>query len=134
MEKDFENWCKRKQITHEKNTNRFYRQCEVWWCVFGANVGFEMDGKGEKFLRPVLIIKVLIIKGFSREVCLCVPLTRKTKESIFLHKVTLLDGIQRKAVLSQIRVIDTKRLVERIGSIRESELLHIKQVLTQIIA
>jgi mRNA interferase MazF len=129
MQKDFENWCKRKQITHEENANRFYRRCEVWWCLFGANVGFEMDGKGEKFLRPVLIIK-----GFSREVCLCVPLTRKIKENIFLHKVTLPDGIQRKAVLSQIRVIDTKRLVERIGSITESELLHIKQVLTQIIA
>ena len=87
-----------------------------------------MDGKGEKYLHPILVIR-----GFSREMCIAVPLTMKQKKSPFHHAVTLDDGIERNAVLSQSKTIDTKRLLERIGTVSEQELASIQKALRQLI-
>ena len=57
MEKNFLKWHKEKeQINSTKGTALFHER-EVWWCRVGVNVGFEMDGRGETFERPVVIVK-----------------------------------------------------------------------------
>jgi mRNA interferase MazF len=54
MEKDFDRWnaCKKTTQTHRPP---LFSEGQVWWCRLGANVGDEQDGKGESFLRPVLV-------------------------------------------------------------------------------
>jgi mRNA interferase MazF len=94
----------------------------------GINIGFEQDGKGEEFSRPVLIIK-----GFSKNVFLCVPLTTKLKEGKYYNDIILSDGIKRKVILSQIRLIDSKRLIEKVCTIDEIQFKSIKQKITQLI-
>lgn len=128
MKKDFGKWHHIKREIHENTGHHFYREREVHWCAFGANIGFEMDGKGVPFTRPILVLK-----GFSREMCLCVPLTMLEKQGKFYHKVTLNDGISRNAVLSQVRIVDTKRLTSFIGEVSEVEFKSIKQALIRII-
>ena len=91
-------------------------------------MGFEMDGKGQKFTRPVLVLK-----GFSREVCLCLPLTTKEKKEKFYCGIDLGDGLPRVVILSQIRLLDTKRLVERIATISEQNYKEIKQATIHLI-
>ena len=46
----------------------------------GLNIGYEQDGKGEDFLRPVLILK-----KFNKRVFLGIPLTKIKKDSHFYH-------------------------------------------------
>lgn len=128
MEKDFFQWHKEKQKIHDGNERLFYHEREVRWCSLGFNIGFESDGKGEKYVRPVLIVK-----GFSREVCVCVPLTTKPKKGIFYHEVNLADGIKRTAMLSQIRLIDTKRLRGIIGVVGVGEFKQIKQAIIRLL-
>lgn len=109
MEKDFDSWnTEKKHAQHE--AARFYGTREVWWCRLGVNIGSEQDGSGERFLRPVVIVC-----AFGPHTCLVVPLTTSAQK----HRLRIFVGVvgdrEATALLSQIRVIDTRRLVEKIG-------------------
>jgi mRNA interferase MazF len=128
MEKDFKDWHNKKEAIDRENTRTFYHAREVWWCSIGLNVGFEQDGKGAKFSRPILILK-----GFSKEVFLAVPITTKNKDGKYYHEIDLKDGIKRKVILSQIRLFDAKRLQEKITMIDRAQFSEIKKAIIRII-
>ncbi len=107
--KDFDTWNSAKKIINE-GLNVFYKIREIWWCRLGVNVGYEEDGKGKDLERPVLVIR-----GFSRHVCLIVPLTTSTKSNPYHFPVGIVDGKPAFAIISQIRLIDTKRFLGRLG-------------------
>src|SRR3989344_2969070 len=108
MQKDFDNWNNKKKELNNSVFNNYVRTKEVWWCSLGINIGFEQDGKHKFFERPVLIIRKL-----SRDVVLTVPLSSKIKENKyclnFMH-----NNQQFSALISQIRLISTKRLNRKI--------------------
>lgn len=108
MQKDFDNWNKRKKEIDTTESN-FYHEREIRWCSLGVNIGFEQDGTSKTYRRPVLILK-----GFSRHVCLIVPLTTSKKKNPYHMAVGIIEGEEAFAILSQIRLIDTKRLHDRL--------------------
>lgn len=107
--KDFDGWNTKKKST-EKEEPRFYTVREVWWCRLGLNIGSEQDGNGKEFLRPAIIVR-----GFGPAVCMIVPLTTSHNEHPLRVPVGEIQGRVASALLSQIRVIDTRRLVEKVG-------------------
>jgi mRNA-degrading endonuclease toxin of MazEF toxin-antitoxin module len=109
MKKDFDGWNETKKRTDLRRGAPFYHEREVWWCTLGVNVGSEENGSGEEYRRPALILK-----GLSIETCLIVPLTTSAKDHPLRLAVGLIGGKQARAILSQMRVIDTKRLVRKI--------------------
>lgn len=109
MKKDFDTWNKEKQKT-QLETARFYTVREIWWCKLGVNIGSEQDGKGDNFLRPCVIVR-----GFGADTCLVLPLTTSSKNHPLRVPIGLVDGKEARANLSQLRLIDTRRLVEKIG-------------------
>ena len=109
MEKDFDGWNEKKKQTNGRADAPFYHQREIWWCSLGVNVGFEQDGSGAEFRRPVLILK-----GLSRSTCLVVPLTTSARKHPLRPSIGLVGGKEAHVLLSQIRVIDTRRLVRKI--------------------
>lgn len=113
MQKDFDTWNKNKKRIHSKNENKLYHKREVWWYSLGVNVGFEQDGTGPDGERPVLILK-----GFSKHVCLAVPLTTSEKKNPYHISLGKVDGKNSFVIISQIRLIDTKRLINKIGFVK----------------
>ena len=114
MQKDFDSWNKNKKQIHAENANKLYHEREVWWCSLGVNVGFEQDGTGADNERPVLILK-----GFSKQVCLVMPLTTSEKKNPYHASLGKVDGRNAFAIISQIRLIDTKRLINKIGFVEQ---------------
>lgn len=112
MEKDFQKWHLEKTLLNNQPSRLFFHEREVWWCSLGLNVGFEQDGKGRSFTRPVLVLK-----KFNKEVFWALPLTTKVKEGKFYRPIFLGDRVFRCAILSQIRLMDAKRLIDKIGTI-----------------
>jgi len=108
--KDFDVWNNRKKNIHKNGLGKLYSAREVWWCSLGINIGFEQDGTGKDNERPVLVMK-----GFSRQVCLIVPLTTSTKKNPYHVAIGKVDGKNAFAIISQIRLVDTKRLINKIG-------------------
>src|SRR3989338_7959928 len=113
MKKDYNEWHKKKtNIEHSSEKRVFFHEREVWWCSLGANVGFEQDGKGIKFARPVLVFK-----KFNKEVFWALPISTRIKKGKFYESLDLHDDIPRVAIISQLRLIDGKRLIDKIGVI-----------------
>lgn len=110
MHKDFDNWNKLKKHIHGENENRLYHEREIWWCSLGVNVGSEQDGSETEYRRPVLILR-----GLSSQTCFVIPLTTATRRHWLRPTIGQVDGEEARALLSQMRVIDTKRLVRKIG-------------------
>lgn len=107
--KDFDGWNIRKKELNSISPN-FYKEREIRWCSLGINIGFEEDGTSHNYKRPVLILK-----GFSRDVCLVVPLTTSKKKNKYYLYLGLIEGKEAYVILPQIRLIDTKRLHDRLA-------------------
>ncbi len=114
MKKDFKIWHNKKSTIDEKEVRVFFHEREIWFSHLGTNVGFEQDGKGENFGRPVIVFR-----KFNNEVFWGIPLTTRNKGGRFYIPIDLGDGIHRMAILSQLRLLDAKRLYQKIGVISE---------------
>jgi len=128
MDKDFDEWNEVKKAIHREENAKFYHAREVWWCSLGVNIGFEQDGAGNEYRRPILIRK-----GLSRETCLAIPLTTSTHPHRLRPSVGLVEGQEARALLSQMRVIDTKRLVRKIGYIEQDAFERIRKAAKEIL-
>ena len=58
MKKDFDKWNENKKSVNNSSKNKLYRSREIWWCTLGVNIGFEQDGTGDNYERPVLVFRV----------------------------------------------------------------------------
>ena len=108
MKKDFDKWNIVKKKTNAEHP-RLYTVREIWWCRLGVNIGIEQDGKGEWYARPCVIMR-----GFGPDACLVIPLTTSPREHALRVPVGSVEGFQARANLSQIRVVDTRRLESKI--------------------
>ncbi len=122
IKKDFGVWHNQKSDLQENKTRAFFHEREVWFTSIGANIGFEQDGKHEKFLRPVIIVK-----KFNNEVCWAVPTTKKDKKGLYYFSFEYKEGEFTTAILSQLRLIDSKRLDYKIGSMKECDFIEMKK-------
>ena len=128
MKKDYDEWHKKKKILNERKDidNIFFREKEVWWIALGVNIGFEQDGKGEEFRRPVLILK-----KFNKYLVLAVPITTKVKKDnkYYISCSVAGDAIPRMAIISQVRPIDTKRFIDKLGVADDDSYIKIKNAI-----
>ncbi|MBI3305741.1 type II toxin-antitoxin system PemK/MazF family toxin [Candidatus Nomurabacteria bacterium] len=127
MIKNFDAWNKRKKEINAEKPN-FYHEREIRWCSLGVNIGFEQDGTSQAYKRPVLIIR-----GFSRHVCLVVPLTTSTKKNPYHMSVGIVEDIEAFAILSQIKLIDTKRLHARLIVLDRDKFNEIKKAIKDLL-
>jgi mRNA interferase MazF len=128
MKKDFDNWNTQKKEIHNVGENKFYKTKEVWWCNLGINIGFEQDGSGELNERPVVILR-----GFSSQVCLIVPLTTSKKQNNYHFDLGVVGDSHAFAIISQIRLIDTKRLSNRITILNKDIFNSMKKTIKELL-
>jgi PemK-like, MazF-like toxin of type II toxin-antitoxin system len=127
--KDFKKWHGLKSHIHNSTDDRpFFYEREIWFCYMGENVGFEQDGKGDSFLRPVMIIR-----KFNHEIFWGIPLTSKLRHTIHYAEVTMKNGLKGSVILSQLRLMDAKRLSHRIEVIPHIEFSVITKKLKDLI-
>jgi mRNA interferase MazF len=112
MEKDFDGWNSKKKHINDHAVAPFYHKREIWWCSLGVNVGFEQDGTGTNYDRPVLVIQ-----GFNAHVFFGVALTGKKKQGRYYVPIGDVEGREASVILSQARLIDTKRLIKKAGTL-----------------
>ena len=129
MEKDFFGWIKEKKRLHEKKREVYFAEREIWWCALGVNVGFEQDGKGERYERPVVIIK-----KFNAHACAVIPLSTRDKKGWYYFPLGEIGGRKATAILSQIRFIDRRRLINKVGTLPEDIFSELKKAVTERIS
>jgi len=112
MQKDYGKWHPIKSTLNGAQGSALFHEREIWWCSLGVNVGYEQDGRGDLFARPVVILT-----KFNLDTCLVVPLTAKPKSGKYYFKIGTLEGRDAVANLSQIRHIDRKRLHSKMSTV-----------------
>lgn len=109
---------KTEQIT---SSPRSIKQNQIWWCNIGQNIGTEIYGKGNTFSRPVIIYKKLSKYNF-----LVIPCSTNIKTGSwyvsFWHQKK-----QMVAVLSQIRVVDYRRINDFVAELGDADIAKIKE-------
>ena len=129
MKKNYKKWHPLKQrINNASNLQPFFHEREIWFCHFGENVGFEQDGVGNDFLRPVVIVR-----KFNNDIFWGVPLTKRKKETEFYFTFYFTERGQNTAILSQIRLIDVRRLSYLVGTINESDFVKLIEKLKALL-
>jgi len=108
--KRFNVWTKLKRKVHNFNGPTAHCKArEVWWVSLGHNIGFEEDGKGEDFSRPVLVVKT-----FNKNLFFGIPLTSQEHTGDYYFKLEY-NNVPSIAILSQARAISQKRLMNKVG-------------------
>lgn len=118
--KDFDKWNEVKKQTDTNDAKVYIRAGEIRWMSFGVNVGSEMDGKGESFTRPGLVLHVI-----GSHLAFVAPLSTKIKEAVGYFPFEW-KGTTTALCIHQVRVISQKRILSRKGRISEDRLKAIK--------
>ncbi|WP_024790833.1 MULTISPECIES: DegT/DnrJ/EryC1/StrS family aminotransferase [unclassified Lebetimonas] len=107
---EFDKWNELKKQINNKEINLKFRGGDIFFMSIGKNVGSEQVGKGEEFLRPVLVYKKL-----SKTTFLGIPLTSTKKDWYFeFHYKNKISY----AMFNQMRTFDIKRIKFKYGRIK----------------
>ena len=112
--KEFDAWNGIKKATDatDEESRLFFRDGDIWWVRLGVNVGYETDGKSREFTRPVIVLK-----KYNQYFFLAVPLTTAQRPNRYRLPIGVVAGEEASATLSQLRNIDSKRLVKKIAHV-----------------
>lgn len=112
LSKNLIGWHKKKIEISSKEIVPEFNQRDIWWCSLGLNIGYEEDGKNDEYERPVLVLK-----KFSKNVFIGLPLTSTRKDSPYYFPYTV-HGEEGSILLSHPRLLDAKRLNRRLSKMR----------------
>lgn len=124
MNKNYQIWHKLKTSINNNKARMFFNEGEIWFCNLGLNVGFEQDGNGDQYLRPVLISK-----KFNHWMMWAVPLTKTKRSGDNFYSFYYKPDVLSTALLSQMKLLDAKRLKYKVGVISPHDFDQIKQKL-----
>jgi len=127
MQKDFGAWNGKKSQVDEK-VRPFFREREIWFIALGVNVGVEQDGRGVDFLRPAVVFR-----KFNSESFWAIPLTRAKKSGAFYFSFSFESGSMSAANLSQLRLVDSRRLAYSVGEMSEEDFSALKERLKALL-
>jgi len=127
MKKNFQRWHSIKELLHKKENKIYFHEREVWWCSLGVNVGFEEDGKNDKFERPVLIIR-----KFNDDMLWAVPLTSRERRGKYYYQFEY-DNNKSAVILSQLRLISSKRLLRKMWMMPKKDFREVRKRIKSLI-
>ena len=128
MERDYDTWNKQKKILSKRKNPPDFNLRDIWWCHLGTNIGDEENGKGEQSLRPILVYK-----KFNRRIFLGIPLSSKVKYGQH-HHILSFHNKEQTALITQIKLIDQKRLLKKMGRLSEQQYQGLKEKITEMLS
>jgi mRNA interferase MazF len=114
--KKYDDWNKVKKQIDSKEILITYKERDIFWANIGENIGFEQNGKGSDFMRPILVFR-----KFTNKMFLGVPLSTQLRDGSFFFQFQFLEDKKSTALLVQTKMFDVKRLERRIGMINKDD-------------
>ena len=135
-DRNFDGWNEeKKKINNTENPTFYIKPRQIWFTKMGENIGSEQNGKQE-FSRPVLVLKKVGSLFFT------VALTTKEKpnnsfyrklKDVKLNEDHLKNIGKSSVILSQVRVMDKRRFLEKVGTVGKDEFKDIKEKLIALL-
>jgi mRNA interferase MazF len=131
MFEKYDNWNEVKKTTTKNKIHIGIKTREVFWVKLGQNIGDEEYGKGKLFSRPVLVIR-----QFTKDLFLGVPLTTTIKDNDYFYSFefyTKKGKSKNSAMLLQLKSFSKKRLTTKIGVVSKEDFKNIQDKLVSLI-
>ena len=125
-EKRFDEWNEKKKKIHYSKNLPLYHEREIWWITIGENIGSEVNGKGEDFLRPVLIVRKYGNLFFGA------PLSSQLHQGMWYEQFEYKKRTQC-VLLSQTSTFSANRLRYRMGRIPTIDFIRICESLNKLL-
>ena len=123
--KRFLEWIGIKEQVHKNEILPIFQEREIWWVSLGENIGHEEDGKGNSFERPFVVVK-----KFNKELMFGTPCSSVHKNNKYYFKIFLKSkNLHTSALLSQARVLSSRRLLRRIDKLGSGVFREMKKAL-----
>jgi len=104
---EYDEWNKVKKNIYISENEIFFKERDIFWAKLGKNIGFEQNGKGDEFTRPIIVAK-----KYSKNMMLAIPLSTTIRDGSFFFKFNFKDKAST-ALLVQNRLLSSKRLVKK---------------------
>lgn len=124
--KHFDEWNEKKKEAHYINKPPIYHEREIWWLMIGENIRAEINGKGDDFLRPVLVIRKYGNLFFG------VPLSSQIHQGMWYGQFWCRNRMQC-ALLSQAGRFSASRLRYKMGRISMVDFTHVCDSLSKLL-
>ena len=120
-EEIFDEWNEVKKDIHKSERKLSIKTREIFWANIGQNIGFEQNGKGKNFARPIIVVKKL-----TKDLFLGIPTTTTLREDDdYFHKFKYTtynnEVLNVSALILQVKVFSIKRLMNKIGMIHKED-------------
>ena len=120
-EEIFDEWNEVKKDIHKSERKLSIKTREIFWANIGQNIGFEQNGKGKNFARPIIVVKKL-----TKDLFLGIPTTTTLREdNDYFHKFKYTtynnEVLNVSALILQVKVFSIKRLMNKIGMIHKED-------------
>lgn len=125
--KKFNEWNEVKKETEHTVEKVYFKERDIFWTRVGENIGYEQNGKGDEFQRPILVVK-----KYTNDMFLGVPLSTTIREGSFYFQFMLDDKIST-ALLVQHKLYSNKRLMKKMGMINKCDFDNLKMKLHNLI-
>jgi mRNA interferase MazF len=102
-------------------------QFDIWLADLNPRLGTE-SGKS----RPVVVVQTDLLNHISHPSTIICPLTTDTKNGVEILRVRIVAGISNldqecDMMIDQIRAIDNRRLLKKIGNLPDELILIVKK-------
>jgi mRNA interferase MazF len=109
------------------------KQFEIWIADLNPQIGTE-PGK----TRPVLVVQTNLMNKIPHPSTIVCPITTNTEENSDILRVHLKKGMSNVSencdiMLDQIRAIDNKRLIKKMGSLTFEQMELVKENLKKVL-
>ena len=124
----YDKWNNLKKNIEDKIGVPFH-QGQIYFMSIGYNIGYEMYGHDDLFLRPVLVYRKLSSTAF-----IGIPLTSKQKDGNYYFTFRYTNKTLSTACLNQIRTFDIKRAQYYDGYIKLSDYCKLRDKLKEFLS
>jgi mRNA interferase MazF len=100
------------------------KQFDIWLADLNPSVGTEPGKK-----RPVVIVQTDLLNEFHLSTLIC-PISTNVKEEIEILRIHLKRGQLEKLsdiLIDQVRAIDNKRFIKKIGKLNKEQIIKLKE-------
>ena len=126
--KQYDEWNEVKKQVDERKISINFKEREIYWVSIGENIGFEQNGKGQEFARPIIIIKKL-----NKQLFFGVPLSTTIRDGSYFYNFEFLKNLKSSALLVQAKVFDIKRANQKLGMINKKDFTELKKKLGELL-
>lgn len=126
-EKRFDEWNALKKKLHSGRKTPYFREREVRWYAAGENIGREINGKGERFSRPILIVR-----KYGDESFFGVPLSSREHTGPWYFKIRV-QNTEVTALLSQAGSFSARRLFGKMDRLSNEDFTPLVDALKEVL-